>query len=62
MAKIIKHQIFYPNPVAVVWDYLTQPELMALWLMPSNFKPLVGHQFQFKTKPMADFDFYGIFY
>ncbi|HTH83296.1 MAG TPA: SRPBCC domain-containing protein [Mucilaginibacter sp.] len=62
MAKIIQHQIFYPNPASMVWDYLTVPELMAQWLMPSDFKPLLGHEFQFKTKPMADFDFDGIFH
>src|ERR1700761_8265555 len=62
MAKIIQHQIFYPNSASMVWDYLTVPELMAQWLMPSDFKPLLGHEFQFKTKPMADFDFDGIFH
>jgi uncharacterized protein YndB with AHSA1/START domain len=62
MAKIIQHQIFYPNPPAEVWDYLTVPELMVQWLMPNNFEPVLGHEFQFKTKPMSDFDFDGVFY
>ncbi len=63
MAKIIKHQIFYPNPVTAVWEYLTVPELMEQWLMPNNFKPVLGHEFQFKTgAPMPDFDFDGVFH
>lgn len=62
MAKIIQHQIFYPNPAKEVWDYLTVPELMAQWLMPNDFKPVKGHAFKFTTKPMPDFNFDGIFY
>jgi len=62
MAKYIQHQLFYPNPPSDVWDYLTVPELMAKWLMPSDFEPIVGHEFQFRTKPSADVDFDGIFY
>jgi uncharacterized protein YndB with AHSA1/START domain len=62
MAKIIQHQIFYPNPPAAVWEYLTIPELMVQWLMPNNFEPVVGHEFQFKTNPHPDVDFDGTFY
>ncbi|WP_448702236.1 SRPBCC domain-containing protein [Mucilaginibacter sp. AW1-3] len=62
MAKIIQHQIFYPNPAADVWAYLTDLELMKLWLMPSDFKPVLGHKFRFTSKPMPDFDFDGIFH
>ena len=62
MAKIIHHQIFYPNAPGEVWDYLTVPELMAQWLMPNDFQPVKGHEFKFTTKPMPDFDFDGIFY
>ena len=63
MAKIIKHEIFYPNPVSDVWAYLTEPELMAQWLMPSDFKPVIGHEFKFRAGgPMHDFDFDGIFH
>jgi len=62
MAKFIQHQIFYPNPPEVVWDYLTKPELMALWLMESNFQLVVGHEFQFRTKGKPDACFDGVFY
>ncbi len=62
MAKIIQHQIFYPNSPTEVWDYLTVPELMVQWLMPTDFKPVPGYEFKFTTKPMPDFEFDGIFY
>ena len=62
MAKIIQHHFFYPNPPEAVWEYLTNPEMIAQWLMPNNFLPIVGHQFQFKTKPKPDLDFDGIFH
>jgi len=62
MAKIIKHELFFPKPPEVVWEYLTQPELIALWLMPNDFLPVLGHEFQFTTKPMPDLDLDGIFY
>jgi len=62
MSKIILHQIFYPNSLAEVWDYLTVPELMVQWLMPNDFRPVKDHEFKFTTKPMPDFDFDGVFY
>ena len=62
MAKVIKHEIFYPNPVADVWDYLTVPELMKQWLMPNDFQPVKGHEFKFTAKAMPEFDFDGIFH
>ena len=62
MAKYIQHQLFYPSSPATVWEYLTNPELLSKWLMPSNFEPVVGHEFQFNTKAKPDVDFDGTFY
>jgi uncharacterized protein YndB with AHSA1/START domain len=62
MAKIIKHELFYPQSPEVVWEYLTNPELVAQWLMPGNFQPILGHEFQLTTKPKAELDFDGIFH
>ena len=62
MAKIIQHQLFYPHPPELVWDYLTKPDLMAQWLMPSDFQPVLGHEFQFRTNPIPAMDFDGVFY
>ncbi|MEI8280635.1 MAG: SRPBCC domain-containing protein [Bacteroidota bacterium] len=62
MSKEIKHTVFFPHPVADVWDYLTQSDLIEQWLMPNDFKPIVGHQFQFKSRPLPQFDFDGNMY
>ena len=62
MTRSIKHTIFYPHPPEIVWDYLTKPELMEQWLMKNDFQPIVGLDFQFRTKPIPSLDFDGIFY
>jgi uncharacterized protein YndB with AHSA1/START domain len=46
----------------MVWDYLTDSNLLAQWLMPNDFKPKVGHKFQFKAKPKTKFGFDGTIY
>ena len=62
MADDIKHQFFFLHPAEQVWEYLTRAELMELWLMPNNFLPIPGHDFQFRIKPMPQLDFDGIVY
>lgn len=62
MTKSIKHQFFFPHPPETVWEYLTNPELMELWLMKNNFQPIIGVDFQFRTNPIPSLDFDGIFY
>jgi uncharacterized protein YndB with AHSA1/START domain len=62
MAKIIKHQFFFPHPPAVVWEYLTKSELMEQWLMKNDFQPIVGADFQFRTGPITSLNFDGVFY
>jgi uncharacterized protein YndB with AHSA1/START domain len=62
MDKVIKHQFFFSHPAETVWEYLTNSELMALWLMKNDFKPVVGNEFQFRTGPIAALNFDGIFY
>lgn len=62
MTRSIKHQFFFPHPPEMVWEYLTRPELMELWLMKNNFQPILGNDFQFRTSPIPSLDFDGIFY
>lgn len=50
------HYAASPNEI---WEYLTRADLMALWLMPNDFKPLIGHEFQFHTKPIPSLDLDG---
>ncbi len=41
----------YPHPPERVWRALTDPQELALWLMPNDFVPKLGHKFQFRTTP-----------
>ncbi|TMR03441.1 SRPBCC domain-containing protein [Actinomadura soli] len=50
---------FLPHPPAKVWRALTDPDLLARWLMPSDFKPVVGHRFAFATRPIPNIGFDG---
>ena len=52
MAARIHHQLFFPHPPQAVWEYLTNTQLMEQWLMPNDFKPVAGHEFTFRIKPM----------
>lgn len=52
MSKGIRKDVFYPHPPETVWVALTDARAIAEWLMPNNFKPVVGHRFYFQTDPM----------
>ena len=60
MTQSINHTLFFPNKPEAIWEYLTDSELMQLWLMKNDFKPVVGHEFQFRTNPLPQFNFDGI--
>ena len=56
MAKTLRFEALYPHSVDQVWVALTDPAAIADWLMPNDFRPEVGHQFTFRTKPGPGFD------
>lgn len=60
MSKSITHTLFFPNPANEVWEYLTNAELIELWLMKNDFKPVAGYDFQFRTNPLPNLNFDGI--
>jgi len=62
MPNTIQHSFFFSHQPEVVWEYLTTAELLAQWLMPNDFQPVLGHEFRFTTKPLPIFDFDGICY
>jgi uncharacterized protein YndB with AHSA1/START domain len=47
MEKDILQTWFFQQPPSEVWKYLTKPELLEQWLIKNDFKPVVGHKFQF---------------
>jgi uncharacterized protein YndB with AHSA1/START domain len=38
-----------PFPPEKIWRALTQPHLIAEWLMSNDFAPVVGHRFDFRA-------------
>ena len=56
MASSIQLERVYPHPPAAVWRALTDPMVLAAWLMPNDFAPVVGHRFTFRTTPRPGFD------
>ena len=53
---------YFPHPPENVWECLTTPELVNQWLMKNDFQPIVGHDFQFRTKAIPSLNFDGICY
>ncbi|HEU5355217.1 MAG TPA: SRPBCC domain-containing protein [Actinocrinis sp.] len=53
---------FFAHSPAKVWRALTDADLLARWLMPNDFQPVVGHRFTFSTEPRPQQDFDGIVY
>jgi uncharacterized protein YndB with AHSA1/START domain len=45
-----------PLTPEVVWKTLTTADLIDKWLMPNDFSAVVGKKFNFRTKPMGDWD------
>lgn len=51
---------FLAHPPARVWHALTDPAMLAKWLMPNDFRPVVGHEFTFRTQPRPAQGFDGV--
>jgi uncharacterized protein YndB with AHSA1/START domain len=62
MQKDIRHEWFFDSPPEKVWEALTDPELLARWLMKNDFRPVVGHRFRFITNPRVKIGFDGVIY
>lgn len=49
--KSLRKEAVYDHPIETVWAALTNPEAIAQWLMPNNFEPVVGRDFEFRVDP-----------
>ena len=61
MQSTIRNEWIYEQSPSEVWEYLTQAELIELWLMPNDFKLIGGFEFQFRIKPIPSLNLDGIF-
>lgn len=43
----VQHEAFYPHPPEKVWEALTRSGALSAWLMPNDFRPVVGRRFSF---------------
>jgi uncharacterized protein YndB with AHSA1/START domain len=46
----------YAYAIEHVWAALTDPAELAEWLMPGDFKAVVGHKVTFRCDPQPEFD------
>ena len=58
--RTIRVDQFLAYPPGRVWQALTDPVLLAKWLMPNDFQPVTGHRFTFRTEPRPDAAFDGV--
>jgi uncharacterized protein YndB with AHSA1/START domain len=60
VTNAIRTDAFLPHPPEKVWRALTDPGLLASWLMPNDFQARAGHRFTFCTDPVPAQGFDGI--
>ncbi len=51
---VVEYEI--KRPPAAVWRALTEPSLLARWLMDNDIRPEVGHRFTFRAPPVPGWD------
>jgi uncharacterized protein YndB with AHSA1/START domain len=49
---VLRVEEFLPCPKESVWRVLTDPDLIARWLMPNDFKLQAGHRFAIDSDPI----------
>ena len=47
LSVVVEREV--PYPPEKIWRALTQPHLIEEWLMKNDFRPVVGHRFDFRA-------------
>jgi uncharacterized protein YndB with AHSA1/START domain len=55
MRTLVIERVFAHSPEKI-WRALTEGPLLAQWLMSNDFKPAVGHRFQFRADPKPNWN------
>jgi uncharacterized protein YndB with AHSA1/START domain len=50
--QVLRVEEFLPYPADRVWRALTDPDLIARWLMPNDFRLKAGHRFAIDSDPI----------
>ena len=53
--SIVVERVMHHTPEKV-WHALTQGPLIEEWLMKNDFRPVVGHKFNFRAEPMPQWN------
>lgn len=56
----IHFEMRLPHTPAAVWRALVDPERIARWLMPNDFRLEIGHRFTFRGRPIPAVRFEGV--
>lgn len=55
----LETDVFLTHPPAKVWRALTEPDLIARWLMPGDFRLVVGHRYTMRAPAVPAAGFSG---
>ncbi|MFF3923226.1 SRPBCC family protein [Paenibacillus lactis] len=51
MSLVLSLDFQYTTSIEKAWAALTDPNKLAQWITANDFKPVVGHRFQFRHEP-----------
>ncbi len=56
MSLILSIDFQYTTSIEKAWSALTDSSKLTKWITENDFKPVVGHRFQFRHHPYEDWD------
>ncbi|MEC0373553.1 SRPBCC family protein [Paenibacillus chibensis] len=56
MSSTLSLDFQYTTTIGKLWSALTDSNKLAKWVTENDFKPVVGHRFQFRMQPVNGWD------